>query len=68
MGDVVLVPPAAFETPPSQSGVRIRLWDRDFNLIADNAAADVPAARFLTVDTDAGRTAFRVEPLHERPI
>lgn len=63
MGDLVLVPPVAFDTPPSQSGTRIRLWDRDFKLIADNAPADIPAARFLTVDTDEGRTGFRVEPI-----
>lgn len=61
--DIVLVPASAFATPPSQSGARIRLWDRDFNLIADNAAADIPAAKFLTVDTDAGRTGFRLEPI-----
>ncbi|AUV60798.1 hypothetical protein [Mycolicibacterium goodii] len=58
-----LIPASAFRTPPSNGGVRIRFWDRDFNLVADNAAGDVSAAQFLTVDEPAGRTAFRLEPL-----
>lgn len=58
-----LIPASAFRTPPSNGGVRIRFWDRDFNLVADNAAGDMSAARFLTVDTDAGRNAFRLDPM-----
>ncbi|AHJ86299.1 hypothetical protein 32HC_21 [Mycobacterium phage 32HC] len=58
-----LIPAIAFRTPPSDGGVRIRFWDRDFNLVADNAAGDVSAAQFLTVDTGAGRKAFRLDPM-----
>ena len=67
---VTLIPWWAFAIPPGRGGVTVRFWDKDFNLLAQNAA-DVPAARFLTVDSfssDSGRMNLSTSGLHPEPI
>lgn len=42
-----LIPAEAFATPPSAGGVRVRLWDSEWNLIGDNSTTDTPGSEFL---------------------
>lgn len=66
MSSYITLPPGASALPPAQGGPRIRLWDRDFNLIVDTAVtsqswndlmADLAHA-YLTVDEDGQRQTF----------
>lgn len=65
MRAIELVPSnvAAFPLSPGKREPRIRRWDRDWNLVSDSAVQSVPAANYLTADTDAGRTVFRLGPV-----